>query len=76
MRELHTEPADAPSTPDNRENRHRRRADVAADRAAARPAPDRLAIENRAYELYLERGRGDGEDVNDWLRAEQELAST
>ena len=74
MRELHTDTADAPSTPDSRENRNRRRADTAADRATARQAPDRQAIETRAYELYLERGSGDGDDVNDWLRAEQELA--
>ena len=73
MRELHTETADAPATPDNRENRNRRRADTAADRPAARPGADRQAIETRAYELYLERGRSDGDDVNDWLRAEQEL---
>jgi len=30
-------------------------------------------IAQRAYELYEERGRGDGEDLNDWLRAEAEV---
>jgi hypothetical protein len=30
-------------------------------------------IARRAYELYEERGKGDGEDLNDWLRAEAEV---
>ncbi|MGH9832768.1 MAG: DUF2934 domain-containing protein [Blastocatellia bacterium] len=30
-------------------------------------------IAQRAYELYEERGRGDGEELNDWLRAEAEV---
>ena len=30
-------------------------------------------IERRAYELYLERGGGDGHDVDDWVQAEREL---
>jgi hypothetical protein len=30
-------------------------------------------IEQRAYELYLERGRADGQDLADWLAAEKEL---
>ncbi len=31
-------------------------------------------IRVRAYTLYEERGREDGYDVDDWLRAEAELA--
>jgi hypothetical protein len=31
------------------------------------------AIEQRAYELYLERGGKDGDDLADWLTAEKEL---
>lgn len=27
----------------------------------------------RAYEIYLERGKTDGNDVDDWLQAEYEL---
>ncbi len=27
----------------------------------------------RAYEIYLERGETDGNDVDDWLQAEYEL---
>ena len=30
-------------------------------------------IRQRAYELYEERGREDGHDVEDWLRAEEEI---
>lgn len=34
---------------------------------------DRVAA--RAYELYLARGGSDGQDFDDWLTAERELAS-
>ena len=34
------------------------------------------AIRRRAYELYEERGRGNGRSEEDWLRAEAELAGT
>ncbi len=30
-------------------------------------------IRFRAYELYEERGRADGHEVEDWLRAEDEV---
>jgi Protein of unknown function (DUF2934) len=30
-------------------------------------------IRFRAYEIYLERGRSDGQDLEDWLQAEKEL---
>jgi hypothetical protein len=30
-------------------------------------------IRRRAYEIYLERGKQSGHDVDDWLEAEQEL---
>ncbi|MBO0726150.1 MAG: DUF2934 domain-containing protein [Blastocatellia bacterium] len=33
-------------------------------------------IGRRAYEIYEERGRGDGEDLSDWLRAEAEVKSS
>ena len=32
-------------------------------------------IARRAYEIYEERGRHDGSDVADWLRAEVEVKS-
>ena len=31
-------------------------------------------IRPRAYELYEARGREDGHEVEDWLRAEEEIA--
>jgi len=30
-------------------------------------------IRKRAYELYEERGMADGHDLDDWLRAEEEI---
>ena len=32
-------------------------------------------IAHRAYELYTQRGREPGNDVEDWVRAEQELGA-
>jgi hypothetical protein len=34
---------------------------------------DRDRLAQRAYELYLARGREDGRDLEDWLAAEREL---
>jgi len=31
-------------------------------------------IAQRAYEIYLQRGAGDGSDLDDWLQAERELS--
>ncbi|HVM61046.1 MAG TPA: DUF2934 domain-containing protein [Verrucomicrobiae bacterium] len=36
-------------------------------------SPKTEQIAARAYQLYLERGRTDGHDVDDWLQAEYEL---
>ena len=38
--------------------------------------PTREEIEVRAYEIYIERGATDGQDVDDWLQAELELSQT
>ncbi len=35
--------------------------------------PSHVAIAARAYELYVQRGRLDGYEVDDWLQAEYEL---
>ena len=43
------------------------------ERSVANPA--REEIKRRAYEIYLERGEESGRDLEDWLRAERELAS-
>jgi hypothetical protein len=42
---------------------------VSAETAA--PTEEEIAL--RAYEIYLERGKTDGNDVDDWLQAEYEL---
>ena len=47
------------------------------DRSAASVSSsdaDRDAVCKRAYELYVDRGMEDGHDLEDWFRAEQELA--
>ena len=36
----------------------------------------RERIAARAYEMYLARGGGDGQDWDDWLAAERELSDT
>jgi hypothetical protein len=35
--------------------------------------PTKSDVARRAYQLYEARGRQDGRDIEDWLRAEQEL---
>ncbi len=35
----------------------------------------REVVAQRAYELYVERGSEPGKDVEDWVRAEKELAA-
>lgn len=35
--------------------------------------PQKETIERRAYERYIERGGGDGHDLDDWVEAEREL---
>jgi hypothetical protein len=35
--------------------------------------PQEHQIRERAYELYEERGREDGHDEEDWLRAKEEV---
>ncbi|MGZ8394644.1 MAG: DUF2934 domain-containing protein [Nitrospira sp.] len=44
--------------------------------AFRRATVDHHHIEQRAYELYVERGRQDGLDLEDWLEAERELAGS
>jgi hypothetical protein len=43
--------------------------------AQAQANLDHEAIARRAYELFCQRGFEHGHDVQDWLNAEQELAS-
>ena len=47
---------------------------VPAQRTSAQTAAsieEEIAL--RAYEIYLERGKTDGNDVDDWLQAEREI---
>ncbi|HUI93494.1 MAG TPA: DUF2934 domain-containing protein [Chitinivibrionales bacterium] len=36
---------------------------------------DRKKIEQRAYQIFEERGRTHGWDIDDWIRAEREIKS-
>jgi hypothetical protein len=42
---------------------------------AAKSAPTLEQIQARAYEIYLERRGAAGNQIEDWLRAERELAA-
>ncbi len=39
-----------------------------------RREPSAEEIASRAHELYLQRGREHGKDIEDWVRAEKELS--
>jgi hypothetical protein len=41
-----------------------------------RKLPTLAEIEQRAYELYVARGRKDGHALDDWLAAEKELSQS
>jgi len=46
-----------------------------ATNTVTRPNPSlEQQIRSRAYQLYEERGREDGHELEDWLRAEAELS--
>lgn len=47
----------------------------ATKETAVKSKPTREQIAQRAYEIYLERGATAGDPMQDWLRAEQELAA-
>ena len=44
-----------------------------AEDASANHAPRHQEIRRRAYEIYLERDCGPGDELADWFRAEREL---
>ena len=44
---------------------------VASDEAGTSPTYDEIA--EAAYQRYLRRGGGDGQDFDDWVEAEREL---
>ena len=43
---------------------------------ASLPTDIEQRIRRRAYELYEQRGREDGRDLEDWLQAEEEIKQT
>ena len=43
--------------------------------AASKSRPTHEQVAQRAYEIYLERGATPGDPMQDWLRAEMELAA-
>ena len=57
---------------------HAKRLDPKANRKIAAESHPNLEeqIRRRAYEIYEERGREDGHDMEDWLRAEAEITGT
>ena len=57
-----------------RAERERRATSATAKRSTQATTPGYEEIAGRAYELYLQRGAEDGYDLDDWLRAEHELA--
>ena len=42
---------------------------------ASEPQELKIQIRQRAYELYEARGWEDGHDLEDWLRAEEEITA-
>ena len=42
---------------------------------ASEPQELEIQIRQRAYELYEARGREEGHDLDDWLRAEEEITA-
>lgn len=49
--------------------------DEPLDSGVATTGPNEDEIRRRAYQRYLERGGGHGQDFDDWLEAERELKS-
>jgi hypothetical protein len=44
-----------------------------AEKARTQNAPSPAEIQQRVYEIHIERGCAHGQDVDDWLQAEREL---
>ncbi len=54
-----------------RKHRH-----CSSNRCVAQTLTIEQQIRQRAYELYEQRGRTDGHDLDDWFQAESEIKST
>jgi hypothetical protein len=48
---------------------------IRAENTSANQAVNHSEIRRRAYEIYLERGRLPGHELEDWLQAESEFES-
>jgi hypothetical protein len=58
-------------------NTHKKaRKDARTDQAQPHYEPTFEQIQKRAYEIYIQRGRQDGLDLDDWLQAEKELKTS
>lgn len=58
-------------------NTHKRaRKEPTTDKAEPHHQPTFEQIQVRAYEIYVQRGRTDGLDLDDWLQAENELKTS
>ena len=56
---------------------HRRAPDANVETPATDPHPNlEEEVRHRAYELYEQRGRQNGRDLDDWLQAEAEVTGT
>ncbi len=49
---------------------------AAARHQSVTAAQTEETVRSRAYELYEQRGRAEGHDLEDWLQAEAEAANT
>lgn len=55
-------------------NMHKKAGKVATrDQAEPHNEPTFEQIQERAYEIYIQRGQHDGLDLEDWFQAEKEL---
>jgi hypothetical protein len=52
------------------------RAPVVPKKAKMKPVVLEEQIRQRAHAIYLERGSMEGSELDDWLRAEQEIMSS
>jgi DUF2934 family protein len=43
------------------------------DESLGHRRPDAKEVQRRAYQLYLDRGRKPGRELDDWIKAEREL---
>jgi hypothetical protein len=58
-------------------NTHKKtRKDATTDQAQPHHEPPFEQIQLRAYEIYFQRGRQDGLDLDDWFQAESELKTS